>query len=165
MSLRTVDENFLLGDNLLIIPKWAKNSPIPKGNWRVVSINGEESKYDQFQADVLQKEGTIVPVGNLIQSTATYSTDSLTLLVSLNGSGKATGVLYEDANDGFGYKKGEYALWSFNAETKANVVSITITQTAGKYKPKNKLFKIKVISDSKVIESNWLTGNSLKVKI
>jgi len=165
LSLRTVDENFLLGDNLLIIPKWAKNSLRPKGNWRVISINGEDSNNDEFQADVLQKEGTIVPVANLMQSTVSYSTDSLTLFVSLNENGKATGVLYEDANDGFRYKKGEYALWSFSAETKDNIVSILVHQTAGLNKPRMKKIKIKVITNSKVIESDWLNSKDLHLKI
>ena len=165
LSLRTVDDNFLLGDNLLIIPKWAKNSPVPKGNWKVISINGEDSKSDEFQADVMQKEGTIIPVGNLIQSTATYSTDSLTLFVSLNASGKAEGNLYEDSNDGYGYKNGEFAMWSFKAETKGNEVSFAVKQTDGKLKAKTKLFKVKLVSTPTMIESNWLKPGQLKIKL
>ena len=39
--LRTEQENFLLGSDLLIVPKWSENGQIPIGNWRNVSINGE----------------------------------------------------------------------------------------------------------------------------
>ncbi|MDP4238309.1 MAG: glycoside hydrolase family 31 protein [Bacteroidota bacterium] len=165
LNLRPVDDNFLLGSDLLIIPKWAKNSLIPKGNWRVISINGEESKNDEYQADVLQREGTIIPVGNLIQSTAKYSTDSLTLFVSLDTNGKAEGSLYEDANDGFEYTKGEYCIWTFNADTEDNIVSVVAKQLKGKFKSKPKLFKIKVIENNNVTESSWLRPNQLKVRL
>ncbi|MDP4290912.1 MAG: glycoside hydrolase family 31 protein, partial [Bacteroidota bacterium] len=165
LKLRADDENFLLGDHLLIVPKWAKANLIPKGNWKIISVNGEDSKKDKYQADIYQKEGSIVPVGNPIQNTAKYQTDSLTLFVSLNDKGKATGILYEDANDGFGYKKGEYAVWTFEATTKGNATEITVKQTAGILKTKPKLFKIKVIAKSNVIESGWLKANQLKIKI
>ena len=165
LNLRSVDDNFLLGNNLLIVPKWAKHSSIPKGNWRTISINGEESKNDKYQADILQKEGSIVPVANLIQNTTQYSTDSLTLFVSIDAKGKAFGSLYEDANDGFGYKKGEYAIWSFTAVTKDNAVFVAVKQTAGTFKSKSKLFKIKLVNNLKVVESGWLKANQLKVKV
>ncbi|MDP4268920.1 MAG: glycoside hydrolase family 31 protein [Bacteroidota bacterium] len=165
LKLRTDDENFLLGDNLLIVPKWAKNNLIPKGNWKTISVNGEDSKNDKYQADILQREGSIVPVGNLIQSTAQYSTDSLTLFISLDAKGRATGSLYEDANDGFGYKKGEYVMWTFTAITKDNMVNIDVKQTEGTLKTKTKLFKIKLITKSKVLEKGWLKANQLKVKM
>jgi alpha-glucosidase len=147
LKLRTDDENFLLGDNLLIVPKFAKGNLIPKGNWVAISINGEDSRNDKYQADILQKEGSIVPVGNLIQSTAQYRTDSLTLFVSLDAKGRASGSLYEDANDGFGYKKGEYATWSFTAVTTGNVVNLAVKQTGGALKFKARLFKIKIIQE------------------
>ena len=38
--LRSEQENFLLGGDLLIIPKWTEDGAIPEGNWRDVSING-----------------------------------------------------------------------------------------------------------------------------
>jgi alpha-glucosidase len=163
--LRTDDENFLLGDNLLIVPKWAKGNLIPKGNWIAISINGEDSKNDKYQADILQKEGTIVPVGNLIQSTVQYRTDSLTLFVSLDAKGRAAGSLYEDANDGYGYQKGEYATWSFTAVTTGNIVNLTVKQTGGALKTKAKLFKIKLITNQKATESGWLKADQLKIKI
>jgi alpha-glucosidase len=164
LKLRSVDDEFLLGDNLLIVPKWTKHSTLLKGFERTISINGEDSRNDKYQADILQKDGSIVPVGNLIQSTAQYSIDSLTLFVSLDAKGKATGSLYEDANDGFGYEKGDYAMWSFTAITKGNVVVVAVKQTAGTFKSKSKLFKIKLINKSKPIESGWLKANELKVK-
>lgn len=164
LKLRSVDETFLLGGDLLIVPKWTKNNSMPKGNWKMISINGEDSKNDKYQADILQKEGSIIPVGNLIQNTAQYSTDSLTLFVSTDANGKATGSLYEDTNDGFGYKIGEYAQWTFTAVTKGNMVAVRVKQTAGVFKSKSKVFRIKLIDQSNVIESGWLNANQLEIK-
>ena len=89
-----------------MIPKWAVNPVLPSGIWRTASIAGENSTTDKYQADVKVKGGAIIPMGRIIQNTTQYSLDSLTLLVSLDKNGKAGGTLYEDAGDGFQYRKG-----------------------------------------------------------
>lgn len=166
LRLRSVDDRFLLGKDLLIVPKWANGSVMPKGNWKVVSLTGENSKKDKYQADVFQREGSIIPIGNLIQNTTKYHTDSLTLSIFPDSHGKATGTLYEDANDGFGYKRGEYAMWSFVAEIKRNIVTVKVRQIAGTLKSKSKLFRIKMISNNPSgVETDWLNSGNLKIKI
>ena len=82
--LRTEQENFLLGGDLLIIPKWTEDGAIPKGNWRDVSINGENSKTHKYHPDIKIRPGSIVPLCNNIQSTTSFSLDTITLLISLS---------------------------------------------------------------------------------
>ena len=71
--LRTEQENFLLGGDLLIIPKWSENGAIPEGNWRDVSIIGENSKTHKYHPDIKIRPGSIVPLCNNIQSTTSFS--------------------------------------------------------------------------------------------
>ena len=71
-------------------------------------------------------------MGKVIQSTAEYTTDSLTLLVNLDDKGQATGMLYVDAGDGYGYKHGEYALYRFTATMKAGRVDVKKELVDGK---------------------------------
>lgn len=164
-SLRSEQQSFLLGDNLLITPKWAAKTKLPKGNWRIISINGEKSKNDHFQPDVRQREGSIIPIGNLIQNTTQYKTDSLTLSICLDKNGKASGTLYEDAGEGFGYKKDEYAMRQFTASTKAKSVLVSVSKIEGKLSENTKIYKLKVVLNNKVIESNWLKNTKLTIKL
>lgn len=164
-KLRGEDQTFLLGDNLLIIPKWANNPSMPKGTWRTISITGENSTTDKYQSDVMIKEGSIIPLGNIIQNTTEYNLDSLTLIISLDKRGEATGTLYEDKGDGFSYKKGEYSITRFNAKKSGSVVKISVNAIQGQLTTSTKKYKIIVVQDNKVTESDWISKKSLKVKI
>jgi len=95
LTLLKEDQAFLLGNDLLIIPKWAVNSVTPKGTWRTVSIAGENSVTDNYQADVKIKGGAIIPLGKIVQNVTQYNLDSLTLMVSLDKNGQASGKMYE----------------------------------------------------------------------
>ncbi len=164
-TLRNEEQTFLLGDDLLIIPKWAVNPSLPKGTWRTISIAGENSSTDKYQSDVKLKGGAIIPLGKYIQNTTQYSTDSLTLIVSLDENGKASGSLYEDSGDGFQYKNGEYLISSFSAKQVGSVVKVEITASEGKLKPAKKRYKVVVVTNSGSVSSNWISKNSVSVKL
>lgn len=164
-ALCNEDQIFLVGDGLLIIPKWAKNPAIPKGIWRTFSFLEENSISDSYQVDVKIKGGTIIPMGKIIQNTSEYSTDSLILQVCLDEHGRAMGKLYEDAGDGFEYKKGEYRLSSFSALTKDSSVNVAIHQIDGKFKPRQGYYKVIILDENGKLESPWTKNNIIKVKI
>lgn len=130
LSLRSEQHVFLLGDDLMIVPRFAeKTSARPKGDWKPVTFDVED---DGRQALVYLRDGAIVPMGKVIQNTAEYTTDILTLLVNLDENGQASGMLYVDAGDGFGYKKGEYALYRFTAIQENGEVSVKTELVEGK---------------------------------
>jgi len=163
--LRKEDQAFMLGRDLLIIPKWAKNPTLPEGKWREIHIMGVRQETDSYQPAIHIRDGAIVPVGNLIQSTTHFSTDSLTLEVSLNKKGTATGKLYTDAGDGYGYRKGEYAKWNFIADKKAGKVTVQAKQIDGVLKERNKTFRIVLYTDDGVLKSNWQKGNTVNLTL
>jgi len=164
-ALRTEEQTFLVGNDLLIIPKWAVNPIQPKGIWRIISIAGENSTTDKYQADVKIKGGAIIPMGNIIQNTTQYSLDSLTLFVSLDQKGEANGTLYEDAGDGFQYKKGEYLLSGYHAVQTGTTVEVTVKAIDGNLKPTNRNYKICVVTDKGTFESKWTKGSSISVEV
>lgn len=164
-TLRREEQSFLLGNDLLVVPKWAVNPTLPKGNWRIISIVGENSKKDKYQPDVFIKEGAIVPIDNLIESTTSYSTDSLTLFISTNAKGQALGKLYNDAGEGHEYKQGKYSIWSFKATTKGNIVTVEALKTVGQLAEKTRTFKVVLYTNNGVVESKWQKGNTFSVAI
>lgn len=129
--LRDEDRAFMLGDDLVVRPAWAKDAPLPAGNWREVSlVPGDLGAVDQ--ASLLVREGAIVPLGRVVENTGEESLAPLTLLVCPDASGKAEGRLYEDDGDGFGYAEGDYLLSTFRAERSGSGLSVTVAGTEGK---------------------------------
>lgn len=161
-ALKKEDQLFLLGNDLLIIPKWAVNPSLPKGIWRTFSITGENSLTDKYQADVRIKGGAIIPLGNIIQSTRDYSTDSLTLIICPDLQGNASGVLYEDAGDGYGYQQGEYLLSGFTAEQQGTVVKVRIKSMEGSLRHADRKYKIILVNKNGTVESDWASGKHMK---
>jgi len=65
-NLRSQQQAFMLGDILMIIPKWATGVNYPTGVWTSISLVGEDSKNDPTQPNVLIKAGSILPLGQII---------------------------------------------------------------------------------------------------
>lgn len=129
--LRTEEQAFLLGQNLLVVPAFAKNPILPSGIWEELNlIDGE--KQDKYQAKLSLKGGSIVPAGKVIQNAGENSFDPLSLFVCLNEKNTAKGELYLDSGDGFGFEKGDYALVTFTAEKKNDKVLVKVAKVEGK---------------------------------
>ena len=160
-NLRDEQRVYMLGSDLLIIPRWAKNPNLPKGDWDIVQF---EEKDDMYQAFVAQRPGSIVPLAKLYQNTVEYKTDSLTLLVNTK-DGVAEGWMYEDAGDGFAYRSGKYAEYNFSASTdNKGVVSVSIERTAGEMERPEKMIRIGIVCDGKIYYSPWTKGNTVSLK-
>ena len=87
-SLRAEEEAFLLGGDLMVIPRWAEEAAKPNGEWNKIVL--EDTPDDGFQANLYQRPGSIIPVADLSQNTTEYNTDNLTLLVNLDSDGKVS---------------------------------------------------------------------------
>lgn len=162
LSLRREQRVYMLGEDLVIIPRWVKDPVLPKGDWDVIPF---EATDDRYQAYVALRPGAVVPTANLVQSTADYHTDSLTLLVNPAADGTATGSLYEDAGDGFGYRSGNYALSTITASTEGKMLKVTVSQTEGKLASQVKCIRIAVVADGKISYSPWTSGTTATVKL
>jgi len=160
-TLRKEDQAFLVGDQLMVIPRWAKNPSLPQGIWKNLVFENETT--DSYQADVKIKGGAIIPMGKIIQNTTEYKTDSLTLQICLDENGKAQGDLYEDAGDGFEFQKGEYSITNFTAATKGNQIIVKIHQSQGKMKAQNHVYKIILLTNDQPIMTNWIAGKKIKI--
>ena len=145
-ALRAEDQAFLLGSNLLVVPAWAESPKLPQGIWREVSLLPGDQEKDHYQPTLKVRGGAIIPLGRVIQSTNEPSLDPLTLLVCLDADGRAEGVLYEDAGDGLGYSRGEYALTHYTAVRAGDTVTITISDRRGDQKIANRPVKVNLLT-------------------
>ena len=153
LSLRSEDQVFMLGADMLVVPKWAEEPNLPDGIWRSVSLVGEDSINDLYQPNLLIRGGSIIPLGKVIQNTTEESLDPLTLLVCLDENGWAEGTLYEDAGDGYGYEQGEFLLTTYIAEKTGDEVIIKIKDEKGDMKRPEREARIQIITDNDITES------------
>jgi alpha-glucosidase len=164
-ALRAEDRAFLIGDDVLVVPKWAEQPHLPRGIWRSVSLVGENSGTDKFQADLKLRGGAIVPLGKVIQNTGEESLDPLTLLVCLDDHGLASGQLYEDAGDGYGYQKGEYLLTTYEAVRQGHEVTVRVAKIEGNNPRPVRHVVVQVVTDSGVSTAEGKDGRPITVQL
>jgi alpha-glucosidase len=156
-ALRSEDQAFLLGGDLLVIPRWAEKTQLPQGNW--VNVPFEDTD-DGQQAVVKIRPGAIVPLGNVVQSTEEYAPKEITLLLNPDEKGNVYGEFYDDAKDGFGYKTGDFALLRFEGKAKAGKVSVKIKQAEGKRKITPR-YRIGLVTKTGIKYSSWQEGDTV----
>jgi len=162
-NLRDEQQAFLFGGDLLVIPKWAENPKLPKGNWRQISLIDEKQENDNYQATLKIRPGAIIPLGKIIQNTTEKSLDPLTLLVSLDETNHATGTLYEDTGDGFGYMNGDYALTKYTATKQGNTITLKIESRTGEMEIPNRQIQVQVITNQGVLKATGQEGEGITI--
>ncbi len=166
-TLRSEDQAFLLGGDLMITPRWAENVAQPhNGSWQIVNLSSMSSFHDDLhQAELRQRPGSIIPMAQLAQSTAEMRTDSLTLLVCLDTDGKACGQVYEDEGDGFSYRDGNYLLSRFDATLQKRLLTVTMTPAEGKMPETDRTLRIGYVKNGRVQYSAWQHGCTATLRI
>jgi alpha-glucosidase len=153
-KLRQEDIAFLLGSDLLVVPKLRPDSNqiphLPDGIWRSVSLVGEDIAKDTNQPELKIRGGAIIPLGRVVQNTEQSSLDPLTLLVCLDENGQAKGTLYEDAGDGYGYLGGQYLLTNYTARRQGNNVIVEIASQQGQMARPKREIVVKLITEKSI---------------
>ena len=164
--LRAEEQAFLIGENLLVVPEWAKNPALPKGIWRNLSLIPGDDK-DSYQAKLKIRGGAIIPTGKIIQNTNEKSLDPLTLIVCLDEKGEAHGTLYWDEGDNWSFKDGNYSFQHFTAiRTADNKVQVKITQKKGKYITENNdMAIVKIITDKGIYQASGNLVEGIEVQL
>jgi alpha-glucosidase len=168
-ALRTADGGFLLGGDLLV---WAQVDPeqsrpaiLPQGGTWVrfgfpalrglaYADSGASDTTDPDLPDLYLRGGAIVPTGPVVNYTDEKPLDPLTLLVCLDADGKASGKLYEDAGDGYGYEAGDYLLCTYQAVLDKGVVTVSVRHAEGNRPRPARKVVVRVLPDGKFITDN-----------
>ncbi|UDQ98031.1 TIM-barrel domain-containing protein [Lentisphaerota bacterium WC36G] len=164
-KLRTEQESFLIGKNLLVIPVWDKNPPALKGFWQKINIMGKAEENDGYQPTLKQRYGSIIPVGKLQQSTMDNILEELTLSVVLNQNGYAEGTLYEDDGNGYEYKNGDYLSTKYVATLEHGKIIVKVDSTNGKRQRPSRKLHVNIHNNGKLYTANGTDGETLAIVI
>jgi alpha-glucosidase len=149
------NDEFIFGNQILVCPILEPNSLgrrmyIPRGHWynywtnSLVSGGKEiwiDTKFDEIP--VFIKAGAIIPKYPVQQYVGELEFDELILDLYYK-EGKEKSVVYEDAQDGYDYKKGRYSFLSFQATGKQKELIVQLHKE-GKYDTNYSKYKINLI--------------------
>ncbi len=166
-SLRNEDHAFLLGGDVLVQPQLLENEShdfaMPKGRWRRFALAGEDPDASSANPILHLRDGAILPLGPGGQTSEEATQGPLTLIVSLDASGRAQGRLYEDAGDGFGYAQGDYLLTTYRAVPTDGGVEISIAKQEGQRPRPGRELHIELLTDDGVIRAAGIDGQVVTV--
>jgi len=114
----TYQYQFLFGKDMLVIPltgtEKTKKIYLPRGNWynlysdeKITGAREFAQEVPNYQLPVFIKASAIIATQSLVRSTKERPSDTLYLHI-YNGADKNSFTYYEDAGNGFDYKKNEY---------------------------------------------------------
>lgn len=157
-ALRSEDDSFLLGPDLLVAakatPEADRMTILPAAvdgvEWAEFDFESFDGGRDSKDADLpalFIRPGAIIATAPVTQyfGDRPDSRDELTLIVHLDADGHASGELYEDAGEGFGYLSGEYLRTTFEAHREGDKVKVSITNSEGRMQIPDRTIKVRVI--------------------
>lgn len=166
-SLRDEDQAFLLGADLLVEPQLsegvARAFSTPAGRWRAFTLAAENPERTAAHPVLRLREGAILPVGSGGQTADEAFEGPLTLIVSLDASGRASGRLYEDAGDGFGYRDGDYLLTTYEAVSSDGAVEVRVSSEEGKRQRPRRELHVELLTEHGLVCGSGSDGQPLRV--
>lgn len=180
-QLRAIDDTFLLGDGLIVsiategstpCDTPGPNFPIPAGatlhrlGFPVTNNPVSPSDLsDPVLPEMYVLGGSIIPAGPIRQTTAGYELDPLTLIVALDDSGVATGVLYEDDNDGFEYQGGDFLKTTYLATRNGTTVTVApLVEEGGRPRPSRELNVRMLLPDGSEVFAEGIDGQPIQIE-
>jgi alpha-D-xyloside xylohydrolase len=157
VALRDVDDEFLFGNSLLVNPVTQPNATsrsvvLPAGNdwvdfWSGRTYHGGQTIVADAPLDripILVKEGSIVPMGPVVQSTA-EAEDPLEIRVY--GGKDADFLLYEDSGDSYAYEHGARATIRLHWDDRRKTLSVGDRAGAFPGMPSKQTFRIVLVKE------------------
>ncbi len=176
-------DEFIFGEKILVCPIHEPNAQgrrmyIPRGKWYDFwthePVTGGKEKWVAAGLDTLPifiKEGAIIPKYPIQQYVGEKKIEELLLEVYFK-EGTETSEVYEDANNGYNYKKGRYSLSNFKLTGKEKSLTIQLFKDGTFETEYEKIrfnfhglpFKInKAMLDNEEISSKSLSSNGENV--
>ncbi len=177
--LRDEDDSFLIGDDILVAvqttPDRSSAHDLPENTegiaWQKLDFadfdgEGRDSE-DPNQPILYLRPGAIVPSGPVIEfmGDTPNQYDELTLLIALDHEGRASGLLYEDAGEGWGYQQGEYRRIRFTAELGDDGVTVQSEFLGGSMPRPDRAVRVRVLGADGELVGEGRGGEVIRIPL
>lgn len=135
-ALRAIDDQFLLGDALLVAPivekgKTSRTVVLPRGGWyafpdgaKRVTARRRKVRAPLGILPMFARAGSMLFECAPRERASAGFGDTLTVHVFLDRRGRASGRVYEDEGEGYGYRDGGFRVTSFEARKSPGGIEI-----------------------------------------
>ncbi len=169
LSLRAVDDAFLLGGDVLVAatvtPRGTRKATNLERTWRRFVLDPAEANEADLPALFL-RPGAIVCVGPAIEYVGEKPGEPRTLLVAPDAEGRAEGYLYRDEGDGFGYLDGRYGIVRYTATTAGGVLDVRRETVEGAVLSiRGDEVKVRVLLDGREVEGGGSDPDFIRVRL
>jgi alpha-glucosidase len=106
-ALRGSDAGFLVGNDLLVVPRLADGPrpPVPlPGAWKRLDFGDSDNP---LLPDLYLRPGAVLALGPVVQYPGQRPVDPVTIVANPDESGTAEGHLYEDSGEGFEFYRNQ----------------------------------------------------------
>lgn len=145
-SLREIDDQFMVGDDLLVAPILAEGATLrtvrlPRGAWYHYGTGVSQAGDQNLSVDagwglpLFVRAGAVIPTWPVRQSVS-EPLEGLILDVYA-GSGRST--LYEDAGDGYGYREGDFRSSTLTSRLGGDQLEVTWSEEGSFVRPYTKV--------------------------
>jgi alpha-glucosidase len=163
-ALRSEQEAFMIGEALLVVPRWADKPALPNGLWRKISVAGEDYTTESYQPFLKQKEGTVIPLAQPMLSTEGFCNDSITLLVSPDAERMAEGRLYADEGNGFAYQTGYFNNTRFEVLPHGtDSLRLICHHESGLMELPDRIWRIGLVYNYGIVYSGWCADSVIYI--
>ncbi len=181
-TLHAEDNAFILGDGLIVSTAGSVNTacgplnanfPTPT-NATIYPFGFPQTNDPAAPSDTTNTKlpdlyligGHILPTQPIVQSTANWPADELTLIIALDDTGYATGTLYEDAGDGWNHLTGDFLLTQYEAFTNNNTVTVTTASSQGSMPRPSRTLNIRLLlPDGSELNANGTDGSPVNIPL
>ncbi len=169
LSLRAEQHAFLLGSDVMVQPQLLEGKtrcfPEPKGRWRSFSLADEDPAHERAHPTLRLRPGAILPLGAGGQTVEEAISGPLTLVISLDQTGRAAGRLYEDAGDGFDYLQGDFLDTAYEARLAGGVLQVDIAGHEGTRPRPSRALIVEVLTDHGVLRARGRDGDRVTLTV
>ena len=144
----------------VVTPDDAATNPLASRGWLPLDL-GEGADPDLPLLFI--RPGAILPLGPVMQHSGEKPLDPLTLVVAPDTSGGASGMLYEDTGDGFGFEQGDYLLTGYEAVPKGTRVVVRVASAQGRRARPQRALTVRVLTDAGTSEATGRDGARVRM--
>ncbi|MDZ7377270.1 MAG: glycoside hydrolase family 31 protein [candidate division KSB1 bacterium] len=149
-----MDDQFMLGDKLLIAPVYQANQIVrkvyfPKGEWynfwtdeKIIGPTEKLVEAPLDQIPMFVKSGSILPMQPTMQYVGELPPDPLVVEI-YPSPGISNDSLYEDDGNSFDYQKGQYRITQFELSVQQKKINLLIERIVDGYSPEKRSFLLK----------------------
>ena len=164
LALRDEDRGFLLGPDLAVHAPLDEPGHVVNLGW-VTLPSLAEGDDDPDEPRLELRPGAILPLRDAQEFTGERPFDHLTLLVALDKKGRAEGELYEDAGEGFGYRKGDYRRALYTAARRGKTLRVAFGRAEGRRPAPGRRVTVRAWNGTAWTTAEGIEGRTLEMPL